>query len=193
MSDLFADSLIPGLDYRRDVIAVAEERDLIEHLRGADLSPFKFQAWTGKRLTRVFGWRYDFADKSFAPVEPIPDWLQPLRAKAAQFAGLDPDDFVHALLNRYDPGAGIGWHRDRPVFEKVVGFSLCTPAVLRFRKRRPGGFDRAEVELEPRSAYLLSGDSRHEWEHSIVPHDRLRFSITFRSFSDLGRRMAAQA
>lgn len=188
--DLFGEPLIAGLEYRPDFIGESEARQLLEHLSNAELSPFRFHGWTGKRLTRTFGWRYDFDDASFAPAEPIPDWLQPLRAKAAAFAGLQPADFVHVLLVRYDPGAGIGWHRDRPQFDRVTGISLGAPAVLRFRRRRPGGFDRAELPVEPRSAYLLSGAARHEWEHGIAPADRLRFSITFRSLSVKGRRLA---
>lgn len=188
--DLFGEPLIAGLDYRPEFITPAEENALIGHLGEQDLSPFQFQGWTGKRLTRTFGWRYDFDDRSFAPSEPIPDWLEQLRAKAAAFASIGPGDFVHALLVRYDPGAGIGWHRDRPVFETVVGISLGSPATLRFRRRRPGGFDRISVEVEPRSAYLLSGPARHEWEHSIAPGDTLRFSITFRTLSDKGRQVA---
>lgn len=189
-ADLFGEPIIAGLEYRPDFISSAEEAQFLADLSQVELSPFKFQGWTGKRLTRTFGWRYDFDDRSFAPSEPIPDWLEPLRARAAEFAGVAPRDFVHVLLVRYDPGAGIGWHRDRPVFEKVVGVSLGTPATLRFRKRRPGGFDRAQVKVQPRSAYLLSGPARHEWEHSIAPGDTLRFSITFRTFSDKGRHAA---
>jgi len=192
-ADLFGEPLIAGLEYRPDFITAGEERDLIGHLSEAELSPFKFQGWTGKRLTRTFGWRYDFDDRSFAPSEPMPDWLLPLRAKAAAFANVAPDDFVHALLVRYDPGAGIGWHRDRPIFDIVVGVSLGSPAVLRFRRRRESGFDRAKIEVEPRSAYLLTGPARHEWEHSIAPGEMLRFSITFRSFSEKGRRDATTA
>jgi alkylated DNA repair dioxygenase AlkB len=192
-ADLFGEPLIAGLEYRPEFITAAEERDLIGHLSIAELSPFKFQGWTGKRLTRTFGWRYDFDDRSFAPSEPMPDWLLPLRAKAAAFANLAPDDFVHALLVRYDPGAGIGWHRDRPVFEAVVGVSLGSPAVLRFRRRRESGFDRANIQVEPRSAYLLAGPARHEWEHSIAPGEMLRLSITFRSFSEKGRGAADRA
>jgi alkylated DNA repair dioxygenase AlkB len=191
IGDLFGEPLVVGLEYRANFIPADEERRLIAHLSGAELSPFRFQGWTGKRLTRTFGWRYDFDDRSFAPSEPIPDWLLPLRAKAADFAGVAPEEFVHTLLVRYDPGAGIGWHRDRPVFEKVVGVSLGSHAVLRFRKRRQGGFDRARLEVEPRSAYLLSGPARHEWEHSIAPGETLRFSVTFRTFSEKGRRAAA--
>ena len=189
-ADLFGEPLIAGLEYRPEFITPVEEQELVGHLSAQELSPFRFHGWTGKRLTRSFGWRYGFDDASFSPSEPIPGWLEPLRSKAAGLAGVLPEDFVHALLVRYDPGAGIGWHKDRSVFETVVGVSLGTPASLRFRRRRSGGFDRTQVEVESRSAYLLSGEARHEWEHSIAPGETLRFSITFRTLSDKGRRIA---
>ena len=192
MSLLFDEPLIAGLRYHEDLISEAEERELLDRLMPMELAPFRFHGWLGNRKTQSFGWRYDFDDASFSPTEPIPDWLQPLREKAAWFAGLAPDDFAHVLLARYDPGAGIGWHRDRDVFEQVVGISLNTPATLRFRRRNAPGFRRASVEVAPRSTYLLSGESRWEWEHSIAPGDQLRFSITFRTLSEKGRRIAAQ-
>jgi DNA oxidative demethylase len=191
MSLLFDTPLIAGLRYAEDVIEEDEERALISELSAADLSPFRFHGWLGNRKTQSFGWRYDFDDASFAPAEPIPDWLQPLRERAGAFAGLEPGDFVHVLLARYDPGAGIGWHRDRDVFDKVVGISLGTPATLRFRRRTEMGFQRARLELMSRSAYLLSGEARHEWEHSISPGHSLRFSITFRTLSGKGRMIAS--
>ena len=189
MNLLFDEPLIAGLDYREELISSAEERDLIERLSALELAPFRFHGWLGNRRTVSFGWRYDFDDASFTPTEPLPGWLQPLRAKAAAFAGIEPDEFVHALLARYDPGAGIGWHRDRDIFEKVVGVSLNTPATLRFRQRTPTGFQRISLDVEPRSAYLLSGLARWEWEHRITPGDALRFSITFRTLSEKGRRL----
>ena len=192
MSLLFDAPLIAGLSYCEDVIGSAEEQSLIDHLAAADLSPFRFHGWLGNRKTQSFGWRYDFDDASFSPAEPIPEWLTPVRDTAARFAGVEPDDFVHVLLARYDPGAGIGWHRDRDVFDKVVGISLATSATLRFRRRKPGGFDRASLDVAPRSAYLLSGEVRWDWEHRITPGDKLRFSITFRTLSDKGRRISAQ-
>jgi alkylated DNA repair dioxygenase AlkB len=188
---LFAEPLLAGLDYRDDFISTAEEAELLGHLLDLDLAPFRFHGWTGNRKTQSFGWRYDFDDASFTPAGPLPDWLLPLRAKAAALAGAEPFDFVHVLLARYDPGAGIGWHRDRPVFEKVVGVSLNTPARLRFRRRIAAGFERFSKDVAPRSAYLLSGEARHDWEHSIAPGDQLRFSITFRTLSALGRKKAA--
>jgi alkylated DNA repair dioxygenase AlkB len=187
---LFDAPIVPGLAYRDELIDPAEERALIAAIATTDLSPFKFQGWTGKRMTRTFGWRYDFDDRSFEPVGPLPDWLLPLRDKAASFGGVPQDALLHALVTRYDPGAGIGWHRDRPQFGTVVGVSLAGPATLRFRRRSGGGFQRANLELEPRSAYLLSGDVREQWEHSIAPADRLRYSITFRTLSDRGKAAA---
>jgi alkylated DNA repair dioxygenase AlkB len=191
MSLLCDTPLIAGLRYEEALIGEADERALIDKLTAADLSPFRFHGWFGNRKTQSFGWRYDFEDASFTPAEPIPDWLEPLRGKAADFARLQPEDFVHVLLARYDPQAGIGWHRDRDVFDKVVGISLGTPATLRFRRRTPSGFQRANLVVVPRSAYLLAGEARHDWEHSISPGQSLRFSITFRTLSDKGRRIAA--
>jgi alkylated DNA repair dioxygenase AlkB len=187
---LFDAPLVPGLAYREELIDAGEEKRLIAAIEKLDLSPFKFQGWTGKRLTLMFGWRYDFDDRSFAPAQPLPEWLLPLRDKAAAFGGVDPVEFVHALVTRYDPGAGIGWHRDRPQFGKVVGVSLAGAATLRFRRRTGSGFQRTSLELSPRSAYLLSGDVREQWEHGIAAHDRLRYSITFRTLSERGRAAA---
>jgi alkylated DNA repair dioxygenase AlkB len=190
MSLLFEAPLIEGLRYREDVISAGDERTLLARLGSLALAPFRFHGWLGNRRTQSFGWRYDFEDASFTPAESIPDWLQPLREKAAAFADIRPDEFVHVLLARYDPGAGIGWHRDRDVFEKVVGISLGSAATLRFRRRKPGGFDRANLEVAPRSAYLLTGEVRWDWEHRIVPGESLRFSVTFRTLSAKGRRIA---
>jgi DNA oxidative demethylase len=192
MSLLFEVPLIAGLHYEEELVGEDEESRLVEHLASCDLAPFRFHGWLGNRKTQSFGWRYDFENASFSPTESIPEWLEPLREKAAVFAGMQPKDFVHVLLARYDPGAGIGWHRDRDVFDKVVGISLRTRATLRFRRRTDSGFRRFNLEVRPRSAYLLAGEARHEWEHSISPGPMLRFSITFRTLSEKGRRIAAE-
>ena len=190
MSLLFNEPLIAGLEYREDFIDKEEERDLLDQLMPLDLAPFRFHGWLGNRRTQSFGWRYDFDDASFTRTEQVPAWLLPLRDKAAAFARVAPSDFGHVLLARYDPGAGIGWHRDRDVFDSIVGVSLGTPATLRFRQRTPTGFKRASLEVIPRSGYLLSGEVRTDWEHSIAPGDQLRFSITFRTLSAKGLRIA---
>lgn len=189
---LFEAPPIAGLVYGEEIIGAAEEEALIDGMVATDLSPFRFHGWLGKRKTASFGWRYDFDDSSFSPTQAIPDWLRGLRERAANFAGLEPADLVHVLLARYDPGAGIGWHRDRDVFDEVVGISLATPATLRLRRRKGGGFDRTSLDLAPRSFYLLSGEARWDWEHSIAPGNELRFSISFRSLSQKGRAIAAK-
>jgi DNA oxidative demethylase len=180
-SDLFEEPLLKGFRQAQEIVTGTEETALIASIDAAALSPFRFHGWVGKRLTASFGWRYDFETGSFGPTAPIPDWLFPVREKAARFAGLQAGDLVQATLIRYDPGAGIGWHRDRSVFEHVVGISLGSPVMMRFRRRRPGGFDRASAFLVARSVYHMSGETRHEWEHSIAGVAATRWSITFRN------------
>ena len=187
--DLFDEPRPAGLSQAPAFVTPGEEQTLIASIDAAELSPFRFHGWLGKRLTVSYGWHYDFDDASFVPAEPIPDWLLPLRGRAALFARLKPGALVQALLIRYDAGAGIGWHRDRPVFEHVLGISLGAPATMRFRRRKPGGFDRASAFLTPRSIYHLTGEARYEWEHSIAAMEVTRWSITFRSLSETGRRL----
>lgn len=188
MLDLFDAPLVPGLSLHEEFVGADEETELLARLSEVELTPFQFRGYEGKRLTHSYGWRYDFKDQSFRETESLPQWLHPVRDRAAAFAGLAPEEFVHALLIRYDPGAGIGWHKDRPVFEHVVGISLGAATVMNLRRREGSRFQRLKLPLPPRSAYHLSGEVRHEWEHGIVAHEALRFSITFRSLSELGRR-----
>jgi alkylated DNA repair dioxygenase AlkB len=193
IADLFDIPAVSGLGTRADFLTPAEERALIAAIDAVDLAPFRFQQWTGKRLTHSFGWQYDFQSGELGRGEPMPDWLLPIRDRAAAAAGLASDTLVQALLLRYGPGAGIGWHRDRPIYDQVVGISLGAPATMRFRRKQGERWRRVNVPLEPRSLYHLSGEVRHDWEHSIAAIDQTRWSITFRSFSAQGLRMAAAA
>lgn len=175
------DATPPGLATRADFVSEAEERALLEYFESLPFQPFAFQGWLGKRETVSFGWRYDFNEARLQAAPPIPGFLLPLRARAADFAGVRAEALEQALIIRYDVGAGIGWHRDRPVFDQVVGISLLSPCVLRFRRREGRGFRRFSLDARPRSAYLLTGEIRHQWEHSIAALDARRFSVTFRS------------
>lgn len=170
-----------GFLYREDFLTQAEEEDLATRLAGLDFQPFQFQGFEGRRHVVSFGLRYDFNGSGLVGAEPIPDWLQPLRDRAAAFADLPGEAFAHVLINQYPVGAPIGWHRDRPVFDKVVGVSLLAPTIMRFRKRDGAGWKRTAVALQPRSSYLLDGPARREWEHSLPEAKALRYSITFRN------------
>jgi len=175
-------ALPPGMVYRPDFVSPEEERALAAWLETLPFKPFLFQGFEGRRRVHSFGWQYDFSRSQLLKADDVPEELLPLRARAAALAGHRPQDLQQVLINKYEPGAPIGWHRDRPVFAEVVGVSLLGPCVFRLRKRIAGGFERLNLTLEPRSAYLLKGPSRTEWEHSIPPAETLRYSITFRNF-----------
>jgi alkylated DNA repair dioxygenase AlkB len=181
--DLFggADPVPSGLRYAPEAITPRQERDLVSAMAGLPFKEFEFQGFLGKRRVVSFGWRYDFNGGGMTEAEPMPPFLFPAREAAARFAGLDAGKLQHALLTEYQPGATIGWHRDRPNFEDVIGISLLAPCQFRLRRKSSGGWDRYKFAAAARSVYLLRGPARTEWEHSIPALDELRYSITFRS------------
>jgi alkylated DNA repair protein (DNA oxidative demethylase) len=189
-ADLFGNTAPPisGLNVKLDAVTPVEERDLIEGIEQLNLPHFQFQAWLSKRRTRSFGWLYDFQDASFGPTDPIPAFLQSLKGIAARFAGVPIEDLVQVSLIKYETGAGIGWHKDRPELDAVIGVSLGAAATMRFRRRSGGRFERSSVVLPPRSIYLLDGEVRYEWEHSIPSVTAPRWSVTFRGLSEKGKR-----
>jgi len=181
--DLFAaKTLPPGFAYSENRIDSALEQTLLRRIETLPFKPFEFQGFLGNRRVVSFGWRYDYAGRSLKASDPMPDFLLPLRDIAADFANLPADRFQQALVTEYAPGAGIGWHRDKPMFEDVVAFSLLAPCTLRLRRKDGTAWTRRAQVVAPRSAYLLRGPARFDWEHSIPPLDRLRYSITFRNF-----------
>jgi alkylated DNA repair dioxygenase AlkB len=180
-----ASKLPEGFLYRPELIGPADEEALLTRVRGLPFREFEFHGYTGKRRVVSFGWHYDFTGRQLRKADNIPDFLLGLREAAATFAGLGPEELQHVLVTEYGPGAGIGWHRDKAVFGEVVGVSLLTSCVLRFRRTIGAGkWERAKVLAEPRSAYFLSGPARSEWEHSIPHVDSLRYSITFRNIRE---------
>ena len=187
-ADLFktetAEELPAGFRYRPELIDRAEEKRLISEFEKLEFVPFEFQGFLGKRRVISFGWRYDFNKGGLHKAGDIPEFLWPARERAAQFAGLRPDDLQHVLLTEYPPGSTIGWHKDRPQFDDVIGISLLSPCTFRFRRKAGAKWERRSFTAEPRSVYLLRGPVRAEWEHSIPALDAQRYSITFRSLKE---------
>jgi alkylated DNA repair dioxygenase AlkB len=137
---------------------------------------------TARRTVRMFGLDYDYAERSLVPAEPLPAALEWLRERAAALIERSPEDLAQILISRYPPGAGIGWHRDAPMFgSKIAGVSLLAPSRMRFQRTVKGERETAAVELAPRSAYVLGGPARWSWQHMIPPQKELRYSITFRT------------
>lgn len=183
--ELFADpaALPEGFRHQPGLISEDEANALVRGLEGLAFRPFEFQGRLALREVVGFGWRYDYSRRQVLAAEPIPDFLLSLRKTAAAFAGRPPEAFEQVLINAYRPGAGIGWHRDKPQFGEVVGVSLLAPCTLRFRRRAATGWQRRSLQVCPRSAYLMSGPARHAWEHSIPPVSARRYSITLRTLA----------
>lgn len=171
----------PGFRYEPDFVSPETEHALVEQLGGLSFREFEYRGYKGRRRVVSFGWRYDFNEQALQSGAPIPGFLLPLRDRAGAFADAPPAAFQQVLVTQYPPGAAIGWHKDRPVFDDVVGVSLLSPCVFRLRRRKGTGWERASLTLARRSAYLLQASARSDWEHGIPAVGALRYSITFRT------------
>ena len=171
-----------GFRYHPDVLDEEEQHTLAGEIKRLPFKEFEFHGFSGKRRVVSFGWQYDFNHAKLREPGAIPAFLLPVCEKAAGLAGLAKRGLEHLLITEYGPGAAIGWHKDRSIFADVIGISLLSPCTFRLRKKAGAGWQRASILLAPRSAYLLRGTARNEWEHSIPAVDQLRYSLTFRNF-----------
>ena len=179
---LFPSTAPSGFHYLPDWITVEEEKPLLSQIERLSFSDVRMHGVTAKRRVVHFGWDYGYASWTIEPTEPIPDWLMPLRLRAGALMGVPAEAVEEVLVTRYEPGAGIGWHRDAPMFgPRVVGVSLAGTCRMRFQRKVAGERETAEATLGPRSSYLLAEEARFSWQHSIPSAKELRYSITFRT------------
>lgn len=171
-----------GLVYRPDFLGAREEQQLVALLEGLDFRPVVLHGHAARRTVRHYGLDDGYESGELVPADPLPAGLTELRDLCAALMERDPDDLVQVLVSRYPPGAGIGWHRDAPIFgSKIAGVSLLAACRMRFQRSVRGVRSMAELELAPCSAYLLAGAARWSWQHSIPATRALRYSITFRT------------
>lgn len=188
-----AEQLPNGFLYRPNFLTIDEEETLLAYIENLQMRQATYAVDVEsedeqllvktKRHIAGFGWGYDFQRERFIPGPPLPQFLLPLAKKIAKWLDIPSRAMVEALINDYAPGSGIGWHRDREAFEVIVGISLKSWARMRLRPLGSIGDKKAIVsfELEPRSAYLMQGASRWQWQHSVAPVRARRISITFRT------------
>jgi alkylated DNA repair dioxygenase AlkB len=188
--DLFAGEasaalvLPEGMRFEHDFLSEPEEAALVAIIERLPLANMKYQQFTALRRVMSYGGQYDFSAQRLNTAEPLPDWLDPLRRRAGTWAGIPPERFTQALVAEYQPGTPLGWHRDVPDFEDIVGISLLGEAVMRFRPYPPVAPKKADVlriTVPPRSVYLLRGPARWSWQHGVAPTKQLRYSITLRT------------
>jgi len=161
----------------------AEQAAVVEQLQRLDFRPYERMGYQGFRRIAAFGRRYDLERGRLEAADPWPDFLKALLSRLTRQLDLDETAFVQALVNEYASGAGIGWHRDRPVYAEILGVSFLAPCVMRLRRKDRTGWRRSAAPLAPGSAYRLSEEARRDWEHSISPMTALRYSITFRTLA----------
>jgi alkylated DNA repair dioxygenase AlkB len=182
-TDMFGEPELPaGFHYSPAVLTASEEQSLVQEFEKLPLQPFEFRGFHGNRRIFTFGHKYVFAGQRPRADARIPDYFRPLLEIASNISRVPTEAFEQVMVTEYPPGAGIGWHLDRPSYEDIVAISFLAPCVLRLRRRAGEEWERRSALIEPRSAYLLHDDVRNNWQHSILPMDVLRYSVTLRTF-----------
>ena len=171
-----------GFAYEPGFLNADDEQLLLEHIRSLPLANAQYKEFKAKRRVLSYGGRYDYNANELKAAADIPEFLHPLRARVASWAGRPAADFTHALIAEYAEGVQLGWHRDVPDFELVAGVSLLSACRMRFRRYPPAPREKSiALEIAPRSVYRMEGDARWGWQHSVPPVPALRYSITFRT------------
>ena len=179
---LLFDHLPDGFLYRPDFITADEERALLREIQSMEFSEVRMRGVAARRRVRQFGWRYSFQSWTLTEGEELPEFLRPLRARASELIGAAEDELSETLVTEYTEGATIGWHRDAPMFGVVVGVSLLSACVFKLRRGdAPPRQKPISIQMAPRSVYVLDGEARRDWQHSIPAVKALRYSVTFRT------------
>ncbi|KQR65315.1 alpha-ketoglutarate-dependent dioxygenase AlkB [Pedobacter sp. Leaf176] len=181
---LFDPVLPEGFSYYPEFLSAEDEQRLLEIVQDLDLQPMVFQGYQAKRKTKSFGYDYHFHSRKLEKGLPIPETFNALIDKVSLKLAFDPKLFKEVLVTEYPPGSVINWHRDAPPFGLISGISLLSDCSLRFRphdKSKQGRKTIINITIQRCSLYILDGISRSDWEHSILPVNKTRYSITLRT------------
>jgi DNA oxidative demethylase len=174
--------LPPGLLLFPELIDVHEELNLLNSISQIDWKEVRMHGVVAKRKVMHYGIDYLYDSRQISRTVAPPDFLAGIMNKAASILRVDAKALEEVLVSYYPPGAGIGWHRDAPMFgDQVFGISLGGEAIMKFRHETEKGFEVIKVPLRPRAGYVIGGASRWQWQHSIPAVKSARYSVTLRT------------
>lgn len=174
----------PGFSYFENFISAEEEKALLKEIESVELHSFQFQGYEARRRVASFGYDYSFEKGSLSKGKDIPSVFGFLLDKVADKTSLRKEQFAELLVTEYPEGSVINWHRDAPPFDLVAGISLLSACTFRLRPYDKQQQKRSSVisfKVEQRSLYIIDGLSRTDWQHSIAPVKKIRYSITLRT------------
>jgi alkylated DNA repair dioxygenase AlkB len=180
----------PGFSYYPNFISSSEETELSAEIAKTTLNTFHFQGYEAKRKVASFGYDWHFDTRKLTKGKSIPSPFFKLVDRVAEHLSLQPQDFAELLLTEYPVGSVINWHRDAPPFDIIAGISLLSDCNFKLRPYDKSLQNRKSiitVPVERCSLYIMQGEARSAWEHSIAAVKQLRYSITLRTLLPVHR------
>lgn len=173
-----------GFDYFPDFISREEEEMFLAFARKLPWENYEMHGVVALRKIFRYGVNYSFEGKD-AIARDIPKEFDFIIERGAKALNVDPSEIVQVLFTHYPVGAPIGWHRDAPMFESLLGISLASSCTMKLKAYDPR-IPMQKIDLAPRSAYIMTGESRWKWEHHIPAVKEERYSLTMRTLKKEG-------
>jgi len=192
---------VPGLFLVPDFLTPQEELELISHIDQGkwEASP------SGGRYgadVQILGPRLDahWRVEKDSPTTPHPAYSQILMDKIVSFCDkyfstlnvrdmkLGEEKYTQVFINSYNKEAELEAHFDnRKTYHDVIfGVSLLSDTKLTFTRRTRKKREE-NISIPRRSIYVMSGDSRLKWKHSMkkgaIEGER-RVSLTYRMIQE---------
>jgi alkylated DNA repair dioxygenase AlkB len=174
----------PGFQYMENFLSAQEEETLLNMINGVSLHSFRFQGYEAKRRVASFGRDWNFEKRELTKGRDIPESFQWLVERVGQKLAIPANDFVELLVTEYPVGSVINWHRDAPPFELIAGVSLhadCTFKLRPYEKEKQTKKSVISLPVKRRSLYVMEREAREQWQHSTLPVETVRYSITLRT------------
>jgi alkylated DNA repair dioxygenase AlkB len=177
----------PGFSYKDNFITPQEEQLLLDEILRTELHEFVFRGFTANRKVASFGYDYSFESGSLIKGKEIPAGFNFLVDKVSKHINISSPEIAELLVIEYPENCVMNWHRDAPPFGLIAGISLLSDCNFRLRPQEKAKQTRSaiiQVPVKKRSLYIMDGESRSDWQHSVSPVKQKRYSITLRTLRE---------
>src|SRR4051794_36095113 len=80
-----------GMRLETDFLSAADELWLLVRIGELPFTNAEYLQYTARRRTVSYGGKYDFTHQQLNEAPPIPEWLRPLKVRAARWAGVSAE------------------------------------------------------------------------------------------------------
>jgi hypothetical protein len=113
-----------GLILKTEFLTVDEEQVLLGELRQLEMERVYFHGVFARRTVAHFGHRYGYSGRGLTPTASVPDWLEPIRQRAASWIATEAGDLAEVLIPAIRSAPASAGTATLPYSPRSSGFHL---------------------------------------------------------------------